>query len=126
MHASNKIYAQKLLEQDVSDETVKSILDNKHAMFDAMGVMQHHDAITGTARQAVADSYMTLLTNARETNDKLYAELVGEKSAKAGLDSNLEWSTCQISSTTPVDCGLETSDEAKSYVITVHNPSTVT
>ena len=110
LHASNKIYAQKMLEQDVSDETVKSILDNKHAMFDAMGIMQHHDAITGTAKQAVADSYADMLSSAMSSNNDLYSALVGEKATQAGLDSSLTWTACQISTTTPVDCGIQATD----------------
>ena len=62
-----------MLEQDVSDETVRSILDNKHAMFDAMGIMQHHDAITGTAKQAVANSYADMLSSAMTANNELYS-----------------------------------------------------
>lgn len=32
------------------------------SMREAMGVMQHHDAITGTEKQHVADDYARLLT----------------------------------------------------------------
>lgn len=31
------------------------------AMKDAMGIMQHHDAVTGTEKQHVADDYARLL-----------------------------------------------------------------
>lgn len=43
-----------------------------------MGIMQHHDAITGTEYQAVADSYNTLLQDAIASSGELYAKLVGE------------------------------------------------
>lgn len=36
------------------------------AMREAMGVMQHHDAITGTEKQHVADDYARILTDAFE------------------------------------------------------------
>lgn len=49
-HSSTKLYAQELLKADVSSEMEQEILDKKYSMMDALGIMQHHDAITGTAK----------------------------------------------------------------------------
>ena len=123
-HASSKIYAQKLIQQGVKEETVKTIRHNKHAMLNALGIMQHHDAITGTAKQAVADRYAQILDEAVTQNNGLYSNLIGEKAAAAGLSSHLDWSACTVTSTTPMDCGL-TSSIGQTWMVTAQNPSTV-
>lgn len=124
LHSANKVYAQKVIEQGVEQETLKTIKENKYALLNAMGIMQHHDAITGTAKQAVADRYAQILDDAVTQNNDLYSSLVGDKATAAGLDASLKWSTCTVTSTTPIDCGI-TSDAGQTWMITAQNPSTV-
>ncbi len=64
----------------------------KDAMFDAMGIYQHHDAVTGTAKQYVADDYTNRLFKAKMANDDQYAKMVNRMSYKnTGLDAQY-WS----------------------------------
>lgn len=124
LHASNKLYADKMLQQDVSDEMVSKIKANKFSMFDAMGILQHHDAVTGTAKQAVADRYNEIMADAMSQNNVLYAELVGERASQAGLADDLSWNACSFTSTTPIDCSIEAT-AGSTYMVVAHNPSAV-
>ena len=47
-------------------------------MLDTMGVTQHHDGITGTAKQHVADDYNFRVFNSTQANNKVYANLIDE------------------------------------------------
>ena len=48
-------------------------------MFDVMGIYQHHDAVTGTAKQFVADDYSARYVKAQKQSLKTYSKLIGER-----------------------------------------------
>ena len=50
LQASEKAFAKEVIKADTNDEKVSQIMSAKDEIFDIMGVMQHHDAVTGTAR----------------------------------------------------------------------------
>ena len=56
-HSSQKLMASEVLRENVTQLRVDDILEASKGLFDVMGVNQHHDAITGTDNQKVADDY---------------------------------------------------------------------
>lgn len=51
----------------------------KYKLLDAMGVAQHHDAVSGTAKQAVTDDYLKMLASTMEKVSWDYSHLIQEK-----------------------------------------------
>jgi hypothetical protein len=59
---------------------------------DVMGVEQHHDAISGTARQRIANDYAFKIFKGMKTNNEVYNRLLAEKVQKlSGYSSEAEW-----------------------------------
>ena len=50
LHASNKLFAEKSIAQETTDEEISKMQNVKEEMLDANGINQHHDAVTGTAK----------------------------------------------------------------------------
>ena len=57
LHASQKLFARKVLQANTTDEEVKKILHIKDEYLSALGVYHHHNAITGTNTRQVADDF---------------------------------------------------------------------
>jgi hypothetical protein len=55
-----------MIDQNVKQETVTKALEANENMLDQLGIYQHHDAVSGTARQPVADDYTKRLAQAME------------------------------------------------------------
>jgi hypothetical protein len=124
LHASNKLYAEKVLNQEVTTEQVTEVLDANFAMLDAMGINQHHDAVTGTAKQHVSDNYAELIGTAMATSNAQYVKLIADKTKEVtGVDAS-QWEMCSSDNSTYRACPVDEAFEGEFYV-TSHNPSTV-
>lgn len=64
LHSSNKLFAMASIDQKTSDEEINSMLEAKAVMMDVVGVIQHHDGISGTGKQHVADDYTKRISKA--------------------------------------------------------------
>merc|ERR1719186_493121 len=83
-----------------------------------MGLMQHHDAVTGTEKQHVAEDYATRLHKAsEECGDVVVKELV----RKAGIPFStvsLENTRCPLLNIS----SCEVSETSKQFIVMVYNP----
>lgn len=128
LHSSSILYTQKMLDQSASEEDILSIHKANYVLRDALGVLQHHDAVTGTAKQAVANDYNRRLYVGMETNNKQYNKMIQERiQMEAGIQSNQEWQQCLRTNSTYHDCPIGWIDpfDYKDMYVTVHNPSTL-
>lgn len=97
-------------------------------MFDNLGIVQHHDAVTGTARQHVADDYSRRLYNAMDGNNEEFFEIIGDKVfGMSGIESNEKWSDCLRTNSTYRDCPISYHVSKSNLTMTVaaYNPSTI-
>lgn len=128
-HASNNLYSEKVLDQSITDEQVKSIQEANYAMMDSMGINQHHDAISGTGRQRIADDYAFKIYKSMDINNKVYNELLAEKVQKlTGYTSDKEWVQCLKTNSTYMDCPIANHtlslNNSNMFAI-VQNPSSI-
>lgn len=54
-------------------------MDSTYEMFNALGINQHHDSITGTGDQHVANDYARYLYKAMDINSNDYQNIINEK-----------------------------------------------
>jgi len=93
-----------------------------------MGIVQHHDAVTGTARSRVAADYARRVTSAIDSNNVEYTKRIAEAAfLDTGLEMNpSEWRWCNRLNGTFVDCPINDYFGKDQFFVTLalHNPST--
>ena len=53
-----------------------------------MGILQHHDAITGTEKQFVADDYTMMISKAKAKSNIVYSKLLKDRlKAETGIST---------------------------------------
>ncbi|XP_046834727.1 lysosomal alpha-mannosidase isoform X1 [Vespa crabro] len=86
---------------------------------EAMGVMQHHDAVTGTEKQLVASDYSRLLYENIFNNEKLAAKSLYNWANKGNISNdNLTMYSCLELN---ISACAYTEDNAN-FIVTVYNP----
>lgn len=87
-------------------------------MKESMGIMQHHDAVTGTEKQKVADDYARRLSvafRACGTNTKAALNNLAKRNQKA---EELEFKSCPLLNIS--SCSISETED--NFIVTIYNP----
>ena len=74
-------------------------------MLDVVGVIQHHDGITGTGKQHTADDYTKRIFKALEAVNPVYSSVVAKIASQTGFEAE-NWSWCLKTNSTYIDCPI--------------------
>ncbi|CAB3374915.1 Hypothetical predicted protein [Cloeon dipterum] len=85
---------------------------------EAMGVMQHHDAITGTEKQHVADDYAKMLHKGMLDCAATAAKAINKLSAKITEAPTVNYESCLLLNVS--QCEISESNDR--FVVTLYNP----
>ena len=72
---------------------------------DVVGVVQHHDGITGTGKQHTADDYVHRIFKGIEATNPVYSDVIDKIAKSAGIEAE-NWSWCQRQNGTWEDCPI--------------------
>jgi hypothetical protein len=93
LHSSNKLFALAGIDVKTTDDQIEAMLEAKDIMMDVVGVVQHHDGITGTAKQHVSDNYVKRIFDGIEATNSVYASIVNKLAHSVHISENYSW--CQ-------------------------------
>jgi hypothetical protein len=126
LHSSNKLFALAAIDQTTTAQEIADMDAAKFAMLDVVGIVQHHDAITGTAKQHVANNYAQRISQGMGVANPVYASVIDKVAQTTGLDS-AQWQRCARQNGTYLDCPIADYAQSQSYsmIVATHNPSTL-
>ena len=109
------------LSQSKIDQQTKDRLFN---MQDAQGIMQHHDAVTGTAKQAVTDDYRKRTSIALDHGKKISTRVLRELhcGGKLGDDCKLKDEDSLVWCNLYNETFCTFTEQKRSFSIVVYNP----
>ena len=90
-----------------------------------MGILQHHDAVTGTAKQAVAENYNSRIFRGMEANNKVFVQSLDDyvKKVMPNIQTNAPWTWCARENSTYLDCPVAEQPKTANITIAAFNPA---
>ena len=116
----------KALDGSATDDDIQKTLNAQYSMLDSLGIYQHHDAVTGTAKQHVADDYNLRMYNSIfNRNNPIYSKTLQDMViSQQSPIKTADWMWCERLNGTYLDCPIA-SNQNKNFLIVAHNPSLV-
>jgi len=122
--AQSNLAAEKVIEEGVTPKEIEDIMDSNFAMLDALGVAQHHDAITGTGRQYVNNDFQYRLQQGLDKSRITYKSQLKSKLEKDfGITlENKDILACTgTQNDTVTDCPVYKNKDKTDMLVIVHN-----
>jgi lysosomal alpha-mannosidase len=94
----------------------------KDQMTDVVGIVQHHDGVTGTGKQHVANDYAKRVFKGIEATNTVYADIIKRLASTAGVNAQ-DWTWCRRQNGTWQDCPIASYSSDFTMVVATHNPS---
>lgn len=125
-HATSKLFSEKVIQPNTTNEEIAQIKDLTHGYLDVMGLFQHHDAVSGTEAQHVANDYSYRMMRAMTNSNALYTRLLEEEMLQqTGVKANSGLSWCLgAQNDTILDCPITdgTNKDVPEFIVVAHNP----
>lgn len=100
-------------------QTTKKLSTSSEPLWEAMGVSQHHDAVSGTSKQHVANDYALRLSKGTGICKKVIDEVLNQLVPKNG--ATLAWYECLLLNQS--ECGATTDGGSAAFV--AYNPLSI-